>query len=454
MKPKKGHGFDPIGIAKSALGLTDYRKRPDRVSKLVPQDPARARIQEAGGTFPRLALLATVSVGLLGAAALYGYLGLRLLLAAAMTLLLLLVAPAMLIAPALGESGRATFIAWGQRLIGAILAKLVFAIFLTVVLATGGVFTGLKLGWFGTWLLLGAFWWGVFLKRQELIGFVTAGTPAQESNAGGHLLSQGYYAWMLGRGVRQVGAAAIAPGRRGMEATRGAIADRREAQTVARAEMAGEHLDLRGRQALANEHAGAQHVVAQEDSVRRELRAVDRRLQGYDEVAVAARATGAEQPTPTAEQRHLLQRRKELRALLTDSAVGQATQLVRHGQRNQALTGEPVSRQDLDVFHARRARELESIDDPADPVHLAAAGIDPADYLAADAARRAELERASGEHLSRERALRAAASGQQPVGDTEWLNPDELRQRTAEHRARLRAERRQERARQGVYRRR
>src|SRR5207248_2077228 len=81
---------------------------PDAVRALVAKDPDRAAMQEAGGTFARFALLALIAVGITGAVALLAYLGIRLLLAAVLALLLLLFAPAMLLAPAFGESGRAT----------------------------------------------------------------------------------------------------------------------------------------------------------------------------------------------------------------------------------------------------------------------------------------------------------------------------------------------------------
>lgn len=455
MKPKQSKGFDPIGAAKGILGLTDSRKLPSDVTKLVRQDPERARMQEAGGTFPRLALLGTVTVGLLGAAALYAYLGLRLLLAAAMTLLLLLLAPAMVLAPAFGQRGRATFIEWGQRLIGAIVAKFVFAVFLTVVLAAGGVFTSLQLGWFGTWLMLGAFWWGVFLKRHELIGFLTVGTPAQAvTGSGGQILSQGYYAWMLGRSARQVAGAAVAPARRGASAVTEAGIERRAAQAAARSEIAREHLDAGGERALEAQHAGAREVVDRQEEVRRELHAVDRNLQGYDEAAVTARATRATPPVPSPVQRELIARREQLRSLLSDPTAGEAAQLARHGERNRAMTGRPVSRQDLDVYQARRDRELAATSDPSDPAHLEAAGVDPREYREADAVRRAELHALTAEHIRRERLLREAAAGGPTFDDSAWLDSEDLEQRTAQQRARLKEERRQARAQQGVYRRR
>ncbi len=186
---KQGDGDGLLDTAGDVLGFGDDRELPDETARLIAKAPERARMQEAGGTFPRLALLAMVTIGLSGAVALYGLIGLRLILASAMTLLLLLITPAMLIAPALGDSGRATFVAWFKRLIGAIAAKLVYGIFLAVVLTAGRVFTALELGWFGTWLVLATFWWGVFLKRSELTEFVTAGIPRRETNTMGNALA-------------------------------------------------------------------------------------------------------------------------------------------------------------------------------------------------------------------------------------------------------------------------
>lgn len=453
MKPeKKDGGFHPVGIAKGLLGMDDDRKLPDDVTELVDKNEERARLQEAGGTFPRLALLGTVAVGLLGAVTLFAYLGLRLVLAAAMTLLLLLIAPAMLITPALGERGRATFIAWGQRLTGAILAKLVFAVFLTVVLAASQVFTGLDLGWFGTWLLLGSFWWGVFLKRDELIGYVSAGIPEQRSDGEG--LSQAYYGWMLGRGIGRAAGAAAAPVGAAAGAVRNTWREDRAATQAARRDVAQEHLDSAGRRALADEHGSAEEVVAHSAGARRELDAIDRRLRGHDEAAAAALATNGNPPTPSREQRALITRRAELHTLLADPAADHAKELARHGRRNEALTGSPVSERDVEVYNARRSRELDASDDPNDARHLVAAGVDPAEFRAAPPERQDELRAHVVEHLQRERRHREVAAGDpaRPRDIADLVDPDELRQRTEEHRTRMREERRRRRAEAGVYR--
>jgi hypothetical protein len=415
----KGEDENPSGgFLESAAGLiglggTDHHLPAD-VKRLVRKAPDRARMQEAGGTFPRLALLGMAAVGMLGAVALYAYLGVRLLLSAAMSLLLLLIAPAMLIAPAFGDGGRATFLAWAKRLIGALLAKLVYAIFLAVVLAAGAAFSHLDIGWFGTWLLLGAFWWGVFIKRHEVIAFVSAGVPRSSGDGIGHALAHGYYAWQLGRGIRQVSARASAGPRR---AAAGALAQRAEtraARTAAVAGLAREQLDTRTHKELRERHARAQEAVVRGATLRRELRAVDRRLQGFDEAVAASRARETAPPSPSADQQALLRHRRRLRAALEADEIRTAPEVLRHTDRNRAQHGSPVSERDLEV----RRRELLASSSDRDRELAAAATGDPAAV----------------------RSIRRS------------FDPAAIRQRTAEERARRREERRRDRMHQGVFR--
>jgi hypothetical protein len=301
MKGDDGGGGlpDPLTAAKDVLGIGGDRKLPDDVESLVHKDSDRASIQEAGGTFPRLALLAIILVGLTGAIALYAYLGVRLVLAAGLGLVLLLVAPAMLIAPALGDGGRATFIAWLKRLLGAEVAKFVFAIFLTVVLTASRVFGGLELGWFGTWLLEAAFWWGIFIKRHEILDFVSGGLPQQHGDGIGHVLSHGYYAWMLGRGARQMASRATAPAGAGAEAVRTSRQEHQEARSAATRSLAGERLDERHRDEIVSGQDQARGVVAQREVLQRELRASDRRLAGHDEATAVANGPSPSHRRPT-----------------------------------------------------------------------------------------------------------------------------------------------------------
>ena len=142
---------------------------------------AQAEFRTNSGTWARVGGLLLISVGALGMVLLLGHIGLRLLMAAMLSLFYLLLAPGIVLAPAVGERGRALFRAWLTRLFGAVLSKLLFAFLLGVVLAVMGVLESLDgLGWWTQWLLMSAFWWGVFLKRHELLGGAAGFLPGVE----------------------------------------------------------------------------------------------------------------------------------------------------------------------------------------------------------------------------------------------------------------------------------
>ena len=71
------------------------------------------------------------------------FIALRLLGAAILTVVYLLLAPLAVLAPTIGESGRAAFRGWATRLLGALVAKLIYALFLGVVLLTLSILDGL-----------------------------------------------------------------------------------------------------------------------------------------------------------------------------------------------------------------------------------------------------------------------------------------------------------------------
>ncbi|MGH2869198.1 MAG: hypothetical protein ACRDNK_16760 [Solirubrobacteraceae bacterium] len=125
-----------------------------------------------GQSLPRLGLMLLIAVGLVGAVALFFFLAVQLLIAALFVLILVLFAPAMLLVAALGESGRLSVAAWFKRLVGAIVTKVIFALFLAVVVTGTGLISDLQLGFFATWLLFVAFWWGVLLKRADLLALL------------------------------------------------------------------------------------------------------------------------------------------------------------------------------------------------------------------------------------------------------------------------------------------
>ncbi len=141
---------------------------------------SEAEFRTNSGTWPRVGGLMLIVIGVLGMLLLLGWIGLRLLLAAILSLFYLLLTPGIVLVPVLGEAGRSAFRGWAVRLFGAVLSKLVYAFLLGVVLAVMAVLEGLRgLGWGADWMLLSAFWWGAFLKRHEIL----ARAPSSASRA-------------------------------------------------------------------------------------------------------------------------------------------------------------------------------------------------------------------------------------------------------------------------------
>jgi hypothetical protein len=140
---------------------------------------AQAEFRTGDGTWPRLGGLLLIAMGVLGMMLLLGFITLRLLNAAIFSLLYLLVAPGMVLAPALGERGRALFRRWLAHLLGAVVSKLLFSFLLGVVLAVLAILSALRIGWWTQWLLMSAFWWGAYARRHEALG-LAQGTIGRE----------------------------------------------------------------------------------------------------------------------------------------------------------------------------------------------------------------------------------------------------------------------------------
>lgn len=131
----------------------------------------QAEFRGAGGADQRAAGLLLIVAGGAGIVALLGFLALHLLAAALVSLFYLLLAPAAVLAPALGDGGRAAFRNWATRLLGAVVAKLVYSLFLGAMLALTRILLALQgMGWWLQWLLVGTAWWGAFLHRRNALG--------------------------------------------------------------------------------------------------------------------------------------------------------------------------------------------------------------------------------------------------------------------------------------------
>jgi hypothetical protein len=141
----------------------------------------QAEFRTNGGTWARVGGLLLILAGVLGMLLLLGFIAVRLLTAALFSLLFLLLAPAAVLAPALGDGGRAVFRKWAAQLLGAVVSKLLFSFLLGAVLAIIAILAELEaLGWWTQWLLMSAFWWGAFTRRHQALG-IASGTLRHES---------------------------------------------------------------------------------------------------------------------------------------------------------------------------------------------------------------------------------------------------------------------------------
>ena len=154
---------------KDAKSLLHVLCQSEDDTKCTGPTAAQAEFRSDSGTFARMIGVALIAIGLLGMVMLFGLLALHLLAAAAVSLFLLLLAPFVVLAPALGDSGRSIFLGWLTRLLGAVSSKLIFSFLLGVLLGMQRLLMSLQpLGWWTQWLLISAFWWTVFLKRHQL----------------------------------------------------------------------------------------------------------------------------------------------------------------------------------------------------------------------------------------------------------------------------------------------
>jgi hypothetical protein len=384
------------------------------------------RIQKQGGTATRVAVLALTALGLFGAILLLGWLGLRLLGYGVLAVVLLLFAPVAFLAPALGDSGRATFLSWAKRLLGALVAKAVYGVFLAVVLVAGGALgEAYALGWLAAWGLQIVFWWSIFLKRNDLLEFVTAPLPEGARQAGGGGLLRGlqglYYGRAALRGVAGGARAVASPATRPAAAAAGVVADWRRAGGTATQTVAEQTVRRRARERLEQRRQDAERLVDRDERSRAELNRVDRALRKYDERAVVARARGEAAPEPSEPERALLARRSELeRVRPAGTEVRAAREQLRHREINRARTGEAVTERDerawIDQRRSDRQRATSAADD--DEAKQLALGASRADgrgptrhevRVVRATLPRDELRRARGEQFAANRCARRAA---------------------------------------------
>jgi hypothetical protein len=170
---------------------------------LLKDQPALAAIRGSGGVGDRLGDLALAGIGMVFFVLLLIYIALNLLLAALFFVVLLLFAPLLALAPAFGERGREAFLRWLGWAAGALLAKLVYAIYLGVLLLGSGLVAAIGSAAGGSldqWILFAAFWGLAFAYRSKLLGLFTADTH-HEHHRGLEAAAAGLGALAITRGV-------------------------------------------------------------------------------------------------------------------------------------------------------------------------------------------------------------------------------------------------------------
>ena len=327
--------------------------------------------QGGDGVITRLSMLALFAIGLLGALLLLAWLAIRLLTQAAIAFVLLLALPFTLFFPLLGDWGRRSFRRFGLALIGAVLAKVIYAAFLSVVLlgivvlgsvdGSGGSATG--------FLLSAAFSWAVFLKRGELIGWISVGEHERLAGFG----VGGIAGFAIGRRVARTPAkaarsATVAGARQARERSRlGAEATRRTASGS---------LDDSAR-ALADVRLGEARETLAAHERSRASDGEDRRTRSRpraraDSAKPGDRGAGGPKASSAGGSGGDSTRPAQARSDRPPAPSGRyraAKELVARAARNEERGGERWTRRDLSGFAREDRALLRDSTDPADHTH-------------------------------------------------------------------------------------
>jgi hypothetical protein len=310
--------------------------------------------QGGDGVITRLSMLALFAIGLLGAILLLAWLAIRLFTQAAIAFVLLLAAPFALFFPLLGDSGRRAFRRWSLTLLGAIFAKVIYAAFLSIVLL-GIVILGSVDGSAGSatgFLLSAAFAWAVFLKRADLIGWISVGDHEHLAGIGIGGLAAFGLAQRLGRTpTRTVRGASAGAARLRDRSTLGAEATRRTARegVAGSARALADQRYREARQTVAAFEAGGMrnHPPATSSNGSRQ--------------AEATRGNAGSPPNPERSER----------PKPTPERYRAAKELLARAERNVERGGERWSKRDLARFAAQDRELLQRSKDPADHAHRA-----------------------------------------------------------------------------------
>jgi len=358
---------------------------------------AQAEFRTAGETSARGEGLLLVVAGALGMVLLLGFIALRLLEAAITSLFYLLMAPAAVLAPALGDGGRAAFRGWATRLLAAVTSKLLYSFLLGVVLLMARILGDLgALGWWTQWLLISVLWWGAFRHRHQALSFAGASGRGQTDVRGLRLASR-----LMG--VRETGGAASWVRRK--LSTPAPSQERRRMLTAAGRQRARAKADEQVGRTLESEHAAATVRADAAPEIQAGLSAKRRQLERIRSQRARASAAGDTRRVAKLDQRA---RRVEGEIEQGQGELTAARTLARDGERSRRRTGSVYTREQ----HEQRARFLDAQAQarPQDRDHARAAGVvgmTPEQYRALDGRGRREARL----QIDRELAMRSQLDG-------------------------------------------
>ena len=134
--------------------------------------------REAGGVANRLFGLILTGLGMFFFLLLLGYVALNLLIASMLFVILLLFAGVMAIVCCIGDWGRQKWLEWAGMTGGALLIKVLYAMYLGVMIAAANVLSAVGQGmggWELEWILFAALWMIAFAFRRKLMGLLSPG---------------------------------------------------------------------------------------------------------------------------------------------------------------------------------------------------------------------------------------------------------------------------------------
>jgi hypothetical protein len=305
-----------------------------------------AEFRTQSGTDARVGGLLLIAIGALGMILLFGFIALHLLGAEILSLLYLLLAPAAVIAPALGDGGRAAFGAWASRLLGAVCSKLVFSFLLGVVLLLTRTLLGLDaLGWWTRWLLLDVLWWGAYRQRSRVLAAIQG---EYRSDRAGRAQSERHHSLARRVQERLETPAAL---RRGAQWMRGKLAPapgverRRTLERLGRA-RAQTTADAQVARVLEREHGDAGALAAAAPEIQAELSAKRTQLRRVRRAQEEAGAAGDRRGAA----------RLAVRARRVEGEIERG-QLALNGARSTAAEGERAYRHSGRVYTSEQVRE-------------------------------------------------------------------------------------------------